>query len=314
MTGPERSFIHAALLYEGEEEFLSGVVPFLRSGVAADEAALVVAAGPKLELLGECLGTETEGLAFVDVTDLGRNPARLIPAVELFLEAHAPRRARFIAEPLWPARSAAECREVIRHEALMNVTFAERPLAAVCAYDVASLEQGLIDDVERTHPVLLNREREAPSAALLDFGILPASLLEPLSEPPLRAETVAFASTADLGRLRSLVMLQATSLGPRAAAELEVVVNELATDAVNQAGGGGRLRVWRADGELICQIEHDGAITDPLAGHRAPIEGSPGGRWIANQLCDLVELRTSDERTVIRLHARLPGDGGGRSA
>jgi anti-sigma regulatory factor (Ser/Thr protein kinase) len=47
-----------------------------------------------------------------------------------------------------------------------------------------------------------------------------------------------------------------------------------------------------------------GYITDPVVGRRAPKPMQDRGRglWIANQVCDLVQIRSSDRGTTVRLH------------
>jgi hypothetical protein len=51
-------------------------------------------------------------------------------------------------------------------------------------------------------------------------------------------------------------------------------------------------------------------MSNPLADRAPPSPHATGGRglWIANQLCDLVQLRTSAIGTVVRLHLRLQTD------
>jgi hypothetical protein len=87
-----------------------------------------------------------------------------------------------------------------------------------------------------------------------------------------------------------------------------VAVSELAANTLNHTAAGGTLRCWQARNEVLCQIDDRGWITDPLAGRRLPpVDGQGGmGLWVVNQLCDLVELRTGEHGTVIRLHMRLP--------
>ncbi len=58
------------------------------------------------------------------MAELGRNPARIIPEVQAFTDKHPGQRVRFVGEPIWPGRSAAEICEATRHEALLNLAFA----------------------------------------------------------------------------------------------------------------------------------------------------------------------------------------------
>jgi len=75
---------------------------------------------------------------------------------------------------------------------------------------------------------------------------------------------------------------------------------------VRHAGGDGTVQIWHTAEELICQVADRGQITDPLAWHRARSELALGGKglWLVNQLCDLVQVRTSQAGTVARLHMR----------
>ena len=70
----------------------------------------------------------------------------------------------------------------------------------------------------------------------------------------------------------------------------------------------GLLKIWYDSSEIVCQIQDEGVITDPLAGHRQPsLEANGGhGLWIVNQVCDKVEMRSDEAGTTIRLHMDLP--------
>jgi anti-sigma regulatory factor (Ser/Thr protein kinase) len=63
--------------------------------------------------------------------------------------------------------------------------------------------------------------------------------------------------------------------------------------------------VWRDGDALVCEVRDRGQLGDPLAGRR-PTPEQPDGRglWLVNQLCDLVQLRSSASGTVVRFHAR----------
>jgi anti-sigma regulatory factor (Ser/Thr protein kinase) len=68
------------------------------------------------------------------------------------------------------------------------------------------------------------------------------------------------------------------------------------------------MRIWQERGALLAEIRDGGRIQDPLAGRRRPAGNSPGGYglWLANQLCDLVQLRATPDGGVARLHMRIP--------
>jgi hypothetical protein len=64
---------------------------------------------------------------------------------------------------------------------------------------------------------------------------------------------------------------------------------------------------------VICEIRDGGQLSNPLAGRERPGAQDLGGRglWMANQLCDLVQLRTYDDGNAVRIHMRrLPAANG----
>jgi len=46
-------------------------------------------------------------------------------------------------------------------------------------------------------------------------------------------------------------------------------------------------------------------FTEPLAGRLPPGPGGSAGLWLANQLCELVQISATPEGTAVRLHHRL---------
>jgi anti-sigma regulatory factor (Ser/Thr protein kinase) len=86
-----------------------------------------------------------------------------------------------------------------------------------------------------------------------------------------------------------------------------LAVDELATNTLHYARGGGVLRIWREDATLLVEVAAAGHIADPLAGRDCPPPTELGGRglYLVNQLCDLVQLRSSSEGSVIRIHMQL---------
>jgi hypothetical protein len=59
---------------------------------------------------------------------------------------------------------------------------------------------------------------------------------------------------------------------------------------------------------VICEVSDNGRIGQPLVGRQLPADDSVGGRglWMANQLCDLVQIRTFADGSVVRLHMATP--------
>jgi hypothetical protein len=68
------------------------------------------------------------------------------------------------------------------------------------------------------------------------------------------------------------------------------------------------VHIWHTSAEIVCQFHDSGHITDPLAGRfRHGPDDRGHGLWLVNQVCDLVELRSGEAGTTVRLHMRRPG-------
>lgn len=99
----------------------------------------------------------------------------------------------------------------------------------------------------------------------------------------------------------------AAGLDRRAGADLVLAASELAANSVAHGGGAGTLRTWREGDRLVVDLEDAGWISEPLAGRLRPAVTQEGGRglWLANQLCDLVQIRSSAAGTTVRLQVAL---------
>ena len=308
MTAAGADFRHEALLYRGVEEYVPAVVDLVRGGIEAGEAAFVAVPGPRMDLLRSALDGEADGVVFADMADLGRNPGRIIPAIREFVDRQEGARSRFVGEPIWSGRGEREIREATRHEALINLAFADAPVTVVCPYDAAALDAAVLADAERTHPVLVAGGPARPSCAYADPWAMPSSCEEALSAPPADAEALPVDISA-LGALRQVVGDWAGRAGvpARRVQDLQLAVNEVASNSLRHGGPGTVGRVWQTGQELVCQVEGPGHIEDPLAGRRTPDPTALGGRglWLVHLLCDLVEIRSGEDGTIVRMTARL---------
>lgn len=297
---------HAALFYEGDEHYIRSVCDFLAVGLEAGEPVAIAVPGDRAALLQQELGPSGPDLTVLDMVELGRNPARIIPAVLAMLESHQGRTLHYVGEPIWPGRSIEEIQEATRHEALINLAWPDAPIRVLCPYDARQLDPAVLRDAECTHPWLL-RGAETVTSERYDGSSLPAGTDDPFARPPAPAARLHF-ELQDLGAVRHLVRTAASGAGvDRARTEdLVLAVSEVVTNAVKHAAGDGVLSVWSEPTALICQIEDSGHIADPLAGRRAPRASVEGGigLWMVNQLVDLAEVRTTPSGTTIRLRTR----------
>lgn len=306
----QHGFRHEALLYSGEEGFLATTLPFVRAAIAGREPILVVVSAAKIDRLRRELGDDAARVAFEDMTGVGTNPARIIPAWCEFVDAHqAPgRRMRGVGEPVWAGRSAAELAECQRHECLLNLAFADvGDFWLVCPYDTAAPDAATIERVQHSHPVLVRDGAARQSSRYLDRAAVAAPFAEPLPDPPGDASEIAFDGET-LPSLRRVVAMRAADarLDARRAGDLVLAVHELATNSVRHGGGDGVLRIWQDPHALVCEVRGAGRIDDPLVGRQRPGPGQLGGHglWLVNHVCDLVQVRSFADGVVVRLHMR----------
>jgi anti-sigma regulatory factor (Ser/Thr protein kinase) len=302
-------FRHEALLYSGPEEFLSGALAFIEQGLEADEPMLVVVSADKIRRLRRKLGAGADRVHFADMADVGLNPARIIPAWREFVDRHSGpgSHLRGIGEPIWAGRSAAELVECQRHESLLNLAFADAAgFRLLCPYDLDTLEPAVIEEAHRSHPVLLEAtggERESTDYRPVEIVAEPFA--EPLPEPPPSAPEQPF-EAGKLDDVRHFVAEQAAAarLSRPRTYDLVLAVNEVATNSIRHGGGHGCVRMWVDGDTVVCEVHDEGHIDLPLIGRQRPGPGQVGGHgmWLANQLCELVQIRSFPGGSVVRLH------------
>jgi len=121
---------------------------------------------------------------------------------------------------------------------------------------------------------------------------------------------MSYGYTTDLAAVRTVVYRYAKQAGlpEHRAIDLVLAVSEVAANTVRHTKSPGSLKIWYDTKEIVCQIQDEGTIHDPLAGQRKPSVDAMGGHglWIVHQVCDEVEMQSDEVGTTIRLHMNLP--------
>jgi anti-sigma regulatory factor (Ser/Thr protein kinase) len=308
---PTTGFRHEAMLYTGERGFAEGALRFLREGLAREEPALVVVAPAKIALLRAALGADASRVRFEDMTGVGANPARIIPAWRAFVrEAGADGRPlRGIGEPISAERSAAELFECHRHESLLNLAFADATeFRLVCPYDVGALDPAVVAQARCTHPLVRDPDGSVHgSTAFHGIAAVAEPCRTPLPPAPGDAQTIPILP-AGLTSLRAVVARWGARAGlaPERREDLVLAVSELATNSIRHGGGAGTLAIWETSAALVCEVTDAGQLGHPLAGRELPRPGQVGryGLWLVNQLCDLTEQRALPGGNLVRVSMR----------
>ena len=302
---------HDALFYADDDEYVTGVLGFVREGLERDEPVLVSVPGWNLDLLREALTpAETPRVRLRDMTVAGRNPGRIIGNVlTAFVREHPGTRVRIVGEPIWAGRTDEEYPACAEHEALINVALGPLPAYIQCPYDTSALPTSVLTDATRTHPTLAAGSERWTSPAYTDPGMVAASFDVALSPTPSDAEFVVIGPDTGARAARMLVhdAGQAHGLDGERLAEVRLVAQELAVNTLTHSPGRGLLEVWTADDHLVVQVQDGGRITDQLAGRRAPDPPHVGhGLFVVHQLADLVRIHRESSGTTVRTYFRLP--------
>lgn len=303
---PSGPFRHELYPYRGDAQFLSGTLDFIHEALEADEAVVVAVSSDKTALLRGELADEP-AVTFVDTTAAGPNPGRHIAAWTAWMNERGDgdKPVRGIGETDWrQARSAAHLSELRHHEWLLNRAFASSPTwSMLCPYDTADDDQDALRSLSRCHPLIRRGGRQEHNDGFLTADAYPFDAFAGPCDP---YQELSY-TDGDLAAIRSKVSQCAADAGipqerlPR----LAIAVTEIATNSIRHGGGHGTLRTWAQDRTFLCEFRDAGYISDVMAGRTRPAPDQPGGRglWLAHQLCDLVEIRsTPDQGTVIRLH------------
>lgn len=298
------TFAHEALLYRDDAEYLAGVVPYISEGLAAGEPVAVAVPTGRLELLRAELGPRvTPEARLLDMTEVGRNPGRVIAAVlRAFADAYPGRRVRLVGELLWPERSAAEYTACLQHEGLVDRAFAGRCAAMLCPYDAARLTPAALADVATTHPVIVDGTGRHTSDRYSPDDAVAAGNL-PLATPP---GAVPFTvDQPDMSGLRHRCVDFALRHGLTVdrAQDLALALTELACNSIEHARSIATVLLGTRDARVVCQVRDTGYLADPLVGRRpAPPEQLRGrGLLLVHQLADLVLVHTTPGGTTVEV-------------
>lgn len=303
-------FVHSALIYHSQQEFLDLVGRFVGDGLASGEAVLLAVPPETLALLqGELYAGQAlpADLYMTDVTDAARNPSRFMAMEGAFIDEHPDRRVRIVSQLAWPGRTEEEFVACIEHEALVNTAMDAYPATSLCLYDASAIGDQVLEDARATHPLLwksgaLHRSPDyAPNEVLQRCN-------QPLAANP-GAVTYMVRKSADLRPARSFAVDYAGWMGlsQECIEDLQLVATELATNSLMYTGGACRLAFWKDDGYLVCEARDTGQFDDPLVGRLDPGPCGPASRglYLVNAISDLVRTHTARTGTTIQAYLRF---------
>ena len=269
---------------------------------------IAVTTEANIRALREELGDLAEAVDFGSSEDwYGRSPWRTLGLYKRWLSGIAQgAQVRVLGEQMWLARSRRSSASGSDTRRSPTSRSAAPRTKVVCTYDATQLPESDLRACVRhasggRYSDMLTESKTFTDPAQPSPAALDSAPLEPWNGARVEAEL------EDLRDLRILLVGEAsrTGLDTERTEDLAVAVNEVATNALKHAGGRGRVRIWTETAQVICEVSDSGpGFSDPFIGHVPPANrDAPGwGLWTSRQLCDLVQLRSGDDGTVVRLH------------
>jgi anti-sigma regulatory factor (Ser/Thr protein kinase) len=294
---PSPALRHEGIPYSGPAALVLAASALVTESLRRGDACMALAGTAKIHALRASLAGQAEDATFFDMSVHGRNPARVLPALQSFVDGHRDRRLRMIAEPVPVEISAAARAEAEFNELILDLpTYRNWPATLSCFYDVEALDRAAAQALATAH-------RDRPAAEDAEAALLRRFGAE-LPPAPSDAERTS-ADLTTLSDLRGSVgrFAAAAGLDAERIDDLVYAVNEVVTNSICHGEGRARVLTWRNPVGVWCQVQDRGRISDPLVGRVAPRPGQANGRglWLVNQLCDLVQVRSSAAGTVVRM-------------
>jgi anti-sigma regulatory factor (Ser/Thr protein kinase) len=296
--------VHEAVLYTTPDELAERLGPRLQASLDDDAPVVAVLDAPTRAEVRRVLGADADRVAFPD-------PAAVHSLPPFTVAMRWARLSRKVRTPSAHATVVGQHVEGLpvggenhwaRLDIGLNVAVVGLPIAVLCPYRIDDPE---LARVQAIHPRLTtvggsisSDGYRPPVEALVEFPPPPPPDLGPA------AAELAFAA-GDLGLLRHLVAEVAARDGtaPERVADLVLAVNEIGSNSVEHGPGHGRLRLWVSDESVVAEVADPGTADLPFPGMVAPPPSGARGRglWLASELCDVMQVWSDADGTVIRL-------------
>jgi anti-sigma regulatory factor (Ser/Thr protein kinase) len=303
---------HAALVYDGREQFATDVGRYVRDGLVAGQPVAVALPPDRAAWLREELAGAAGEVDFLDRDALYRRPGAMFARMGRHLADAARRGAggRLVGESGVGTLTDAQRHAHMRYESVANVHLTPLGGAMLCLYDAAGTPPETLDHVRSTHPHLWQDGREVRCAGFRE----PAAYV-PGAVPPRPGPSgggVGLSDLAELADARAYVAARAQAHGITGEDldDLVLAANEVGANALRHGRPPRTVQTFTDDGHFCCRVRDGGpGMRAVFAGYAPPSAEQDSGRglWLANQLCDIVEIRTGADGTEVTLLQRLPG-------
>ena len=295
---------HSLLVYDDDKRLVEKSAPYLCSGLADGERAVVVLERRKWERLAGALGSDADNALYIERDAFYTRPEAALAGYDGTLRRFVRDGASAIRVfgELPRCETDAEWNLWLTYEAILNRAFEHHPVWVMCGYDTREVPGPLLDGAFETHPEMLT-ERWGRSSHYHE----PEDVVR--SRTPTPAPLAGLHALPLDGGPRGFREALGAELEAAAVSELEagnmlVAADEVLANAQRHGGETLSVHVGRAGDRFVCEVSDDGpGIDDPLAGFLPPRPGHAAGAglWVARQLTRQLELVPSPQGATVRL-------------
>jgi len=157
------SFVHEALFYASDEQFIDAVLPFVLEGLNEGERVMAVTTRQNIGLLEGALGARSDELEFRDSSEWYQTASETLLAYQRYVGSADRTRVRIIGELPWGGLSPTAIKAWALYEASLNVAFAIAPVTFLCPYDARALPGPILQDARHSHPNIRNGTQNSPN-------------------------------------------------------------------------------------------------------------------------------------------------------
>jgi anti-sigma regulatory factor (Ser/Thr protein kinase) len=296
---------HSLLVYDDDDRMVERMAPFLSSGLADGERAVVVLDRWKWEPLAGALGSVADNALYIERDAFYTRPEAAVAGydgtVRRFMRDGATGIRVFGEVPR--CETDAQWDLWLRYEAILNRAFEHHPVWIVCGYDAREVPGPLLDEALDTHPETLEDGwRRSPHYHEPEDVVRSRT---PTPAPPLAGLHALALDGGPRGFREALsAELEAAAVSEVEAGNMLVAAEEVLANGHRHGGETVRVHVGGVGDRFVCEVSDDGpGIDDPLTGFLPPRPGHADGAglWVARQLTRQLELVPSAHGATVRL-------------
>ena len=300
------AFVHQAVVYDTPQALVEVIGPIVQAALDRGESPIIVLDTDNADALRDAL-VDASRLEVADPGAVYTRPWHTFASYvgTVLAKAAAGEPILVVGEPPFATCDADDAADWLRVESALNTALDGIAGLMICPYRRETAGDAVMLEMARVHPQL---REEGGSHASADY-VEPMAYLDEARTavlPELGVPDVEMLfDVSTLYDLRRAVSfdVELAGLDPERVPEFAVAVNEVAANSVKHGGGGGTLRLWTLDHDVVCEIEDSGTLGGSPLGMLPPDPDTPTGRglWIARQFSDSLAIVARPGGTVARM-------------